>query len=439
MIPSQKIMVPGIIVAAIALLGGCVRYRPEPLPRASDLTSGPMAAGGEGAASVSNPLRLEDAMRRAVANDPDLKAARLKAGVASAQAFAAGLIPDPTLGADLSRSSKLDGYTLGLNEDLLALLTLRPAKAAARAHLRQVDLSIAWSEMQTAERAGDEFIRAVAAERRIRSCDALIAAQGALLRADHAEWRRGNATSEELSAATRALNATESERGRALLAVETSRGTLCRLLGLAADSQLELSVKVAVPGLDHDDFARALSTLADRRLDLRALRAGYESQEARLRQAVLAQFPAVNIGIHRGRSAEEGVNTVGVGVDLVLPLFSRNHGTIAVERATRSALRQEYQARLDRAVDDARMLRQADGELEAQLAALTPRLAFERETVRAVRGQLERGDASWGDLVRAASALQADEADEIDLSQSLQQARLALRFALGLPLVPVTP
>ena len=388
---------------------------------------------------IPRPLHLEDAMTLAVTHDPGLKAERLKAGVAGAQAFAAGLIPDPTLGADFSHSSKLNGYTLGLNEDLLALLSLRSSRAVARARLRQVDLSVAWAEMQTAERAGYDFIRALAAERRIRNCESLSAAQAALLKMQQAEWRRREATSSEVAAATQALDATQAELGRARVELETSRGDLAHHLGLRSDARLELGAEEPEPGLGDAEFEAALTKLPERRLDLRALRAGYESQEARLRKAVLAQFPAIDIGIHRGRSAEEGINTVGVGVNLVLPLFSRNRGAIAIERATRAELRQAYQARLDRAVDDARMLRQTERELDVQLAALKPRVAFERKTVEAVRGELERGAASWADVVRAASALQVDEAGEIGLRQSLQQARLALRFALGLPLASVTP
>ncbi len=426
-------------MAAVALLGGCVGYRPAPLPTSPDMKLGQTTFRGRADSGIPRPLHLENAMTLAVTHDPELKAERLKAGVAGAQAFAAGLIPDPTLGADFSHSSKLNGYTLGLNEDLLALLSLRTSRAVARARLRQVDLSVAWTEMQTAERAGDDFIRALAAERRIRSCESLSAAQTALLKVEQAEWRRREATSSEVAAMTQALDATQAELGQARVELENSRGDLARHLGLRSDARLELSPEEPVSDLGDAEFEAALTRLAERRLDLRALRAGYESQEARLRKAVLAQFPAIDIGIHRGRSAEEGINTVGVGVNLVLPLYSRNRGAIAIERATRAELRQAYQARLDRAVDDSRTLRQVERELETQLAALKPRLAFERETVRAVRRQLKRGEASWTDVVRAASALHADEVNEIGLRQSLQQARLALHFALGLPLAPDTP
>ena len=56
-----------------------------------------------------------------------------------------------------------------------------------------------------------------------------------------------------------------------------------------------------------------------------------------MRAAVLAQFPRVNIGFSQLRDTTNVV-TSGFGVTIDLPVFDRNQGHIAIERATRKQL-----------------------------------------------------------------------------------------------------
>ena len=79
-------------------------------------------------------------------------------GIAHAQAFAAGLLPDPQLsfgkdylthpGPGLSSA-----YNLGLSEDVTALLTRSSRRAAARSQAEQVNLDLLWAEWQSVAQA----------------------------------------------------------------------------------------------------------------------------------------------------------------------------------------------------------------------------------------------------------------------------------------------
>ncbi len=94
----------------------------------------------------------------AVANSPHLKVMRDKLGVSRAQAFAAGLLPDPqlSLSRDVPTSSGKDlsnAFGLGLAYDLGALLTRSARVSAARASQRQVRLNLLWAEWQTVAQA----------------------------------------------------------------------------------------------------------------------------------------------------------------------------------------------------------------------------------------------------------------------------------------------
>ena len=68
------------------------------------------------------------------------------------------------------------------------------------------------------------------------------------------------------------------------------------------------------------------------------------------------------------------MHTTGFGITLDLPVFTRNRGQIAVQRATREQLHAEYQARLDQAAGESDRLWQQQGLLEAQSRAIAAHL-----------------------------------------------------------------
>src|SRR5207237_9361860 len=71
----------------------------------------------------------------------------------------------------------------------------------------------------------------------------------------------------------------------------------------------------------------------------------YEAQQQTLRAAILAQFPKITLGFHQA-SDTSNVHTTGFGVSVDLPVFDRNQGNIAIQRATRQQLFDEYVSRL---------------------------------------------------------------------------------------------
>ena len=106
---------------------------------------------------------------------------------------------------------------------------------------------------------------------------------------------------------------------------------LFRLLGLPADSQIRLSKNLSLPARFTLPHTSLLEGLEQRRLDLLALRRGYDSQEEAVRAAVLAQFPRITIGPTISRDTDN-LRTTGFGINIELPIFNRQQGKIAVER-----------------------------------------------------------------------------------------------------------
>lgn len=434
--------------AGLLLIAGCATYRPLALPTAPDLTRSPAVTVPAGQIALpglkphpigpTRPLDETAVATLAVLNDPELKAQRRQAHVAEAQSLAAGLLPDPRLAGGLSRSTARQGYTVGLAEDLRALVTLPAVKAAARARTHQVNLQILWQEWQVAERARELFVR-IATDRELESAAVeLHLLQARHYRSEEAAFRHHDATAAGLADDLAALSAADAQRRRLRLDLNRARHALNRLLGLQPDVSLRLGTIPTTTVLAAADLQAAVRALPRRRVDLLALQAGYRSQEERVRAAVLGQFPSLSAGVEQARSAEEGIHTVGFTVDLTLPLFNRNRGRIAVARASRSLLRQTYQARLDAAASQADELWRAARLMARQQHALAARVAILQRTAREARRSFHRGDLAWGPYVRARSAALTARVELIRLRASLARADIALQTVLGLP-IPSLP
>lgn len=426
-----------------ALMVGCATYQAKPLPTKPDLI--PASALTLPAKRFDLPgLRpepfdpargLDEAtlIALAVVNNPELKAARLRTGVADAQLFAAGLLPDPLLEASASRSSQFSGYDATLSEDIRALITRGARKAAATAHAERVNLQILWQEWQVAEKARQLYIQADA-DRQLRD---ILGRRRKILadlnRRDRIALEKQYVTVGTVAADFAALTAADAEWRSLALQENRTRHDLDLLLGLEPGTPLHLRAALESRLLTAAEFRSSLAELPRRRADLLALQAGYASEEQRLREAILAQFPALRLGVQKARSAEEGVQTVGITISLTLPLFDRNRGDIAIQHATRDALYQAYQARLDQAVSDADRVWRAVGVMAEQLDKMEKSLpALERAGVATRRG-LARGDLDFQSYSRIEASILAAQAEIIRLRASLAEGQAALATLLVLP------
>lgn len=371
----------------------------------------------------------------AVANNPQLRLARDEAGIAHAQAFAAGLLPDPQLAMALDVPTNpgpgnTRAFSLGLSEDVLALITRPAAKRAAEAHRREVDLKVLWQEWQVVGQARLLFVRRLEEDRLLR----VLRDNHALLatRYRHAQQalREGNATNDAVSANLAALQDVERQINERERQRNSDRLKLNQLLGLAPDTKLHLTGSARLPSLDAEKVRAELRRLGSRRPDLLALRAGYQSQEQRFRKAVLAQFPSLSIGITRARDNSD-LYTTGLGVTLSLPIFNGNRGNIAIERATRQRLYDEYRQRLAAADAKVRGLLTDQSLLEHQRRGVADTLAELSRTAQSAEAAYLAGNLSEPEYVKLRAALLAKRVEAIDLEQKILAQRVALQILLG--------
>ncbi|HXQ10509.1 MAG TPA: TolC family protein [Caulobacteraceae bacterium] len=447
--PSRRRI--GAAIAACAAgalaLAGCASYRPAPLPSAADLATGADALTTDVAAlrvaplsaitiDPSNGFTPLDVAVLAVLNSPDLKARRAALGVPAAQVFAAGLLPDPQISLNLDRPiagpDHATAYGVSPALDIAGLLAVADNERAARFTARQANLDELWAEWTTAQEARqlaetvltDEaraaFLRdilRVAADRADRSSKAL---------------GRGDVTAPAAAADV----AAKLDAGTALASAEhdaaKARRDLNALIGLDASVALPLRHDGAPVADDAAAVAQTLASLPQRRPDLLALQAGYGAEDAKLRQAIVAQFPLAQIAFAYARDPTP-TTTLGLAAVVALPIFNGQRGAVRVEEATRAQLRAEYQARLDQT--DAEV-RDAAAELEsarAQAAVLRADLPRLEAMLAPAPAALARGDLDSGTYLALVQTVVSKQADLEDRELTARMAEIQLETSLFVP------
>ncbi|MEJ2573253.1 MAG: TolC family protein [Gammaproteobacteria bacterium] len=442
---TARLMRGATVLSLCGLLLACASYAPKPLPTqtpwndrtdlrvdARDIELPVLAAQH---IDLNAPWTMQAVATLAVLNDPRLKATRDQAGVARAQAFAAGLLPDPKFSASRDIPQGQSGatstaYSLGLHFDLGSLITRHAAVAAARANLRQVNLHILWQEWQTAAAAEMDYIALVG----LRNRDALLGTERdatlVRLQRDRAAAGAGTQPRTVADADLVELQALQQKLATDARQHESHVAELDGLLGLRPGSPLRLA---DLPRFDQEAVkgaAAALSRLSSIRPDLMALKAGYASQEHKLRESVLAQFPSVGVAVLRARDTSS-VNTVGFGITLSLPILNGSRGEIAVQSATRQALYDAYALRLREArAEVAHLLADLDL-LQRRRIALEATLPSLRDAAREAEAALQRGgitllqaQAQRHTLLEQRLALQAN-------AQQIAEQTVALQLLTG--------
>lgn len=429
---------------ALLLLAGCASYTPRPL--ATTPPGADIAALSRDAATIDRPYLkptnidlaapLDDNAIAVIAvlGNPDLKAMRVKTGVTDAQVFAARLLPDPTfnlgLGSILSGPDPFSEIVSGLGLDLNTLRTGKVRRQQAEAQARQVRLDLAWAEWQTAAQARLQAVRI----RRLQAAIDLLriddAAAKSLLGRNLRAAARGDVASIGVQAARTDAAATADKLRTAERDADVARLELVKLLGLPPETPLRLA-----PALDGDpalDPARLTQIALDNRADLQALREGYNAEEAAVHKAILDQFPTLALNLNFTRDTG-GNKILGPTVDFTLPLWNRNRGGIAIERATREQLKAEYDARLFQTRADIAAAASAVTLARTQRAAIRAQLPELDRLARVSRAAADRGDVSRATAEAAEGALRTKRVELATADQTIDETMIALELLTGVP------
>ncbi len=432
--------------SVVLTIAGCATYTPHPLPEkvslqrsASAITVDPARQPFRSLSThVFDPadgLDMDEVAMLAVANNPQLRQARDALGIARAQSFAAGLLPDPQLGITSDHPTNgTAGNTNALNinpsVDVSALLQRSSRRNAAVAQEQRVNLELLWQEWQVVSQARLLFTRLTAQKALLGQLQAARALLEDRYRSSQQALKAGNVTLEFASADLAALQGIERRINELERSRLQNRASLNGLLGLSPSAPVSLVGEPRAEEIDAVAVRAGLEGRLNRRPDLQALQAGYRSQEERYRGAILAQFPALNIGLTRARDTS-GLYSVGFGMTLSLPIFNRNRGNIAIETATRKKLYDEYQNRLNSAYSEIAIALENLTLLHSQLQRTRSGVGELETVAQRALAAFRAGNISAPDYVRLQIALLDKQTEAINLQEALMEQQIALEILLG--------
>lgn len=425
------------------LVAGCTSYHPVPLneqlPKdalASLLTSVPVETDKHlPPINLDDGLDLQELASIAVYHSPLLKAQRTQLGVAKAQAFAAGLLPDPQFAVALDHPTNqtlglVNALSLGLGYSLGGLITHGAKEDAAQAHLKGVRLDLLWQEWQVVNQVQMLAVDILTQQQQLKLLDDMISHYQQRYQRSTEALTQGNVTATTTGTDLTTLLDALSQQSQLRQSLSQSKFQLNLLLGLPSDEQVPLSPLPYLSSLDLTKVQAKRGSIAQHRPDLLALKAGYSSQEANVRAAVLGQFPNLSITLNRSRDTGN-LKTSGVAIDMDLPFVDGNRGNIAVERATRAQLEKEYQLRLFEADNQIGQLLAQYQVLATQADSLAHYLPALSSLVNGSTNAFNRGDIDALTYLNMESTYTSKRLEALTINQQQWQIQIALQSLLG--------
>jgi outer membrane protein TolC len=429
-----------------ALLVGCQSYQPDPLNLSEHSaawrsrtassekvrTFAKRLAAKEPARSAFNPsdgLSLTEGETVALIYNPDLRIARLRAGVARATADHAGRWDDPEFSIDVLKitDSVPDPWVVGSAISLTLPISgrLQVEKARAEAASEAELVRVAESEWEVLRDLRAAWLSWSATGLRLEQTEQIVGALDSIIDTTSLLAEQG-----ELPKTEAALFTIEQERRRA---------ERDRLKGNLAEQEQQIR---SLMGLSPSAPARMIPTRSavrevssraepdDSNPSLARLRGEYAVAEQTLLREVRKQYPDVVLGPQS--ESDQGQSRIGVIGAIPVPILNSNKGGIATARAERELAKAAYETEYERIV----------GRLAAQRARLqgvhARRTRINGTLVPMVDRQMEDARrlvelGEGGSLVLLESLVRAHEAkmELIDIQLEHARAHNESRFLLG--------
>lgn len=364
--------------------------------------------------SAANALSIGEAVRRALAANPDLSAVRREWEATAGTLLQAGLRPNPEAGF--------------VQEDIRAgrrTSTLQVTVPIERGGKRDARIAVASRVREQAELGIDQYradVRAavmanyfevlLAKERLKLAQESLTLSSGS---ADAASKRvqAGKVSPVEETRARVAQAAAQAELARAESDVRTARQRLSALWGDSVSSYGDIAGSLVLPaeGLPDEFVYQRLQTspqLRRARLEVERWRA-----QVRLENARSVVDVAVTAGAKRDQAS--GTTMAVVGISVPIPLFDRNQGNIA------EAISREYKAQDELTAAEVRLTSQVSQAREQLRAARTEALTLQRDAVPGARSAYQA--ASQGFTLGKFSYLEALDAQRTLIGTQAQYLR----------------
>ena len=437
-----------IILLLSSLPMGCTMYHPRPL-NTEDLNKALSTPDEKQIAKkatlinhpripptridFSKPLTAKELAVLAVLISPDLKALRAKEGVADAQVFNAGLLPDPKLAYTYLWTvppvpGAVNAYNYDLFWDIASIVTTRTALKVAKPKADQTRYDVAWQEWMSANQAELLASRIYFLQKQLLVAKKTTHTAKHILDVTKSDLLKHDTTIDEFGLRQAAYLDFLDQTATLERTLKKTVLQLNQLFGFPPNKKVVVNVK-PVPFITLN-AAQLFEEARVFRLDLLALQAGYASQEATLYKAILGQFPHFSLDLEKGK---DNTNTPALGGMLTfdIPIINRNRGEIAIAKATREQLYQEYVARLNQTRSDIATLI-ADLEIVHREEEIIRKQLPEMEKAeRLMREGVSKGNVTLITYESVLTSLLTNQLRLLTLQQTTTEQMIGLQIAVG--------
>jgi cobalt-zinc-cadmium efflux system outer membrane protein len=401
----------------------------------------------------ANGLSLEQAIARAIEQEPSLQAARSQVEAAQGAKIQASLRPNPSVSFEWRDEPGGTDHqaTLGV-EWPLDLFRRSERVAVAEREVTVAQLSVSDRERLLAAEVRARYGDLLATIRDLALLDEIVAAtqnQFDLLRSRVEQGASAPLERNLLDVELRRLRA-----DRLLLAgrAEAAMFDLKRVLGMKADAAL--TVRDTLEALVQRESAAAprvsdISMTVDQRPDVREAAARIETaaakvdrarSEGRMDVSLFGNYMRMDAGFRQRAFAPDGglervrgqFNYWSAGAMVTIPVLSRNQGEVAVARAERTGAAESHEAaRLAAEADLAAARVRDDRAKEAVTIYSNGAQAMARQNLTVVGQSYELGRLTVFDVLAERRRYLDVERAYTDALRAAYEARTALNRALG--------
>ena len=392
------------------VLGAAVLFA-QALPSAAQMTAQPMLPGAtqQSFVATSAPLTLEQAIVKALAANPTLRAAALGVAIADGARRQAGVFRNPEI------SFVREGTQRGTRTQTVQLSQVLElgGKRSARIRLAERERSLAEGNLGVARtdlRADvtTAYFDALGAQERLQVAQASLDVSSKAAYAAEKRVAAGRVSPVEQDRAGVAQATARLELAQAQSELSIAMLTLATYWG----ETIAVSQPLAIPALDLTPTP-ALDEL-QRRLDaspqMQRSRLQVEREEAQVGLDRSQRMPDVTLVVGRQKDDEIGRSQTVLGVSLPIPLFNRNQGSLQASLSRAEKARTELEAERLR--------------LRQSLTTAYQRAQLSREQVRTMREDvLPRAQRVFDAAVTGFEAGKFSFLDVLDAQRTLLQIR----------------
>ncbi len=374
----------------------------------------------------------------AVILNPQLRRQRDRLGIAYAQLIEAGLLPNPEFSLDMEfptggeTQNVVNGYNAGISFGLRRLLTRHLYRKAEGLRYKAIQLDIAWKEWQVAEAAKCLAYRLIFLRRQLGLLIGHLKVYKKFLSGLKNGLEGGFVTYNQYLAEINQFNDLIKRQEDLKKKISETELRLKALIGLPPDFRLKL---VCHPENLKPDVKQVITSKyhLENRLDLVGLKRLYEAHEALLKATIEGQFPSVSLNFDQARDVEN-VYAVIPGISVSLPIFNRNQAQIALKKAERKAVFDEYLNRLYKAQMDIKRLTANIAWIARAIETEQAILAKLKPVHNAVLKGLSTGRCNEMELISIKGQIFREKMRVLSLKAALMENLVGLELESGHPL-----